>query len=179
MGFDTVLTTTLAAEGGFTSNDVSPTNMGIRQDVYDAYTAEKKLPKTDVRELSKNYDAVRTFYKDEYWDKPKLNELPEKTASVLFDYGVNAGTGTAVKKLQEIVGTTPDGVIGKKTIAAVNKYVEDNGEDLLAHSILNKRAEQYVQLATKNPAKYEKYLEGWMNRINKQKQINGLNELVP
>ena len=38
---------------------------------------------------------------------------------------MNAGTGTAAKLAQIVVGTTPDGKMGPKTLAALNNYDAD------------------------------------------------------
>ncbi len=172
MSFDTILTETLGYEGGYTQADGHNTNYGVRQDLYDVYRKENKLESKDVKDL--NYADVRKYYKSEYYDRYKLDKLPEKTSKMVFDFGVNAGTGTAIKKLQEIVGTKADGIIGKKTIEAVNKYIEKEGEDFLSHQILNKRGAHYIDLVDSDPAKNEKFLQGWMNRIGNIKRNNGL-----
>ena len=69
--------------------------------------------------------------------------------------------------VQSIVGSKPDGVIGPKTIKAINKYVEANGVDVLHKQILDNRVEHYNSLVVSNPQKYSKYLSGWLNRVNK------------
>jgi lysozyme family protein len=161
--FDQALVTTLGLEGGYTENDVSPTNHGVRQDMFDAYNDKKKQDRVNVKDMT--YNQMRTFYKDDYWDVNKLDDFPIGIATQVFDYGVNAGAGTAAKKLQSIVGTKEDGIVGKKTKKAVKEYIEKHGEKKLIEEYLNLREKHYNDIVTNNPEKMQ-YHKGWMNRIN-------------
>lgn len=172
MGFDTILTNTLKNEGGVTTDTGGLTNYGITQNTYNSVAPVLGLPNKSVKDLK--YGEVRKVYEDSYYVKPKINKLPsEKVQGLMFDWGVNAGTGTAIRKLQELVGTKPDGKIGKKTIEAVNTYIEANGEDALVFDILSARTNHYNSLINANPQKYAPYQHGWMNRIGKLAQQYG------
>lgn len=162
--FKKVLNQTLQFEGGYTEDSGGKTNYGVRQDIYDAYAKQNKMESKDVRNLK--YGEVKDFYKKNYWEDPKINMLPREISASVFDYGVNAGQGTAIKAVQNIIGTKADGIIGKKTIAAINKYVEKNGVKELHKKILDNRVEHYNNLVISNPQKYSKYLSGWLNRVN-------------
>ena len=48
----------------------------------------------------------------------QCGELPAGLDLEVFDFGVNAGPGEAVKALQKVVGVTADGSIGPITLAA-------------------------------------------------------------
>ncbi len=66
-------------------------------------------------------DLVRGFYRVNFWMALRLEEVQSQdVARTLFDFGVNAGVGTAAKLAQVVVGTTPDGRIGPKSLAAIN-----------------------------------------------------------
>lgn len=55
---------------------------------------------------------VRGFYRSNFWTPLRLEEVQSQdVARTLFDFAVNAGTGTAAKLAQIVVGTTPDGKI--------------------------------------------------------------------
>jgi len=167
MNFDQILNTTLKLEGGLNKNEIGGgvSNYGVKQDTYNAYAKEKGIASKDVRNLK--YGDVRGIYEDKYYKQPKIDQLPSgKIQGLVFDWGVNAGTVTVIKKLQEIVGTKPDGQIGKKTIKAVNDYISKNGEDSLAFSILSSRSNHYNELIRQDPHKYGSYEKNWMNRIN-------------
>ena len=169
MNFNKLLAETLGYEGGKTVDSGGVTNAGVTQGAMDAYAKENNIPTKSVNDLSFG-DAKDIYYKD-YFVKPKLDKIPsEKVAGVLFDFGVNSGQGTAVKALQKIVGAKPDGVIGNKTLKAVDKYIAKNGEDILTDEILNNREKLMTSLVVNNPAKYGKYVNGWANRIASQRQ---------
>jgi len=167
MPFDQILNTTLKLEGGLNKKEVGGgiSNYGITQKTYNSVAPQLGLPNKNVKDI--NYGEVRSVYENEYYKKPKYNQLPtERIQGLMFDWGVNAGTGTATKKLQQIVGTKPDGKIGKKTLEAVNKYISEKGEDALAFDILSSRANHYQELIASDPNKYGYWEEGWNNRIN-------------
>ena len=166
MPFEDILHTTLNLEGGETWDTGGHTNYGITQATYDAVAPTLGLPPKNVKDL--NYGEVRKVYENEYYRKPKIDRLPtDRLQGIMFDWGVNAGTGTAIKKLQEIVGTKPDGIMGKKTLKAVNEYIAQKGENTLYFDIMGERVNHYNNLIASNPVKYGEYEQGWMNRINK------------
>jgi lysozyme family protein len=73
-------------------------------------------------------DIAKAIYKKSYWDKVQADSLPPIVRYAVFDAAVNSGVGASVKWLQQSVGATPDGVLGPKTLAALN---EVNPEGLL------------------------------------------------
>jgi lysozyme family protein len=163
-----ILPVTLGYEGGVDLNEVGDSgisNFGVTQKAWDAYTTQNKIKgKGSVKDLK--YGDVRDFAYNEYYKKPKLDTLPNKVSGVLFDYAYNSGAGRAVKTLQEIVETVPDGIIGKKTREAVDNYIKENGEDTLISGILDNREAFLSDLLINNPEKYGKFAEGWANRMS-------------
>lgn len=103
---------------------------------------------------------VIKFYKREFWDRMRLDEVvPQHTAEEMLVFGVNAGIKSAVKAAQEVVGVDADGVIGSKTIAALNgydvaKFDAEYDKKEIAH---------YEMLVAKNPS-FERNIKGWKNR---------------
>ena len=82
----------------------------------------------NVSDLNK---LVYDFYKKEFWDKARLDEVnSQKIAEEIFIFGVNVGIKTAVIKAQFLVDATPDGDLGNKTLALLNKY-DENKFDVL------------------------------------------------
>lgn len=109
-------------------------------------------------------ELVRSFYRPHFWDANSLGDLADqRVASTVFDFGVNAGTGTAAKLAQLVVGTTPDGRMGPKTIAAMNAYSPDL---FLAHYTLAKIA-RYRDIVRRDRVQ-AKFLLGWLNRALEQ-----------
>lgn len=103
---------------------------------------------------------VRDFYRAHYWQRVQGDAIKSQAiATNLFDFGVNAGIRTAVKLAQIVVGATPDGAIGPKTVQALNEYDEAL---FVAHYAIAKM-KRYAQIVTRNRSQ-SKFLLGWLNR---------------
>lgn len=175
--FNRAMDMTAGLEGGFTVDSGGPTNYGITQSTLDTYQQKNKLPKIDVRAIKPEY--ARKIAKEEYFVKPKFHLLPDDVSDVIFDYGFNSGTSKAAKDLQRTVGATPDGVIGPKTLKAVDNYIEKNGKKSLLKNILDKRQGFMKGLIKQDPEKYGPYEKGWDNRIKSFKDKFDLSALNP
>lgn len=166
--FNQYLNNLLGVEGGYVVDHRWPTNYGISQPTFDGYLLSKKMPKKSVKDLT--YGEVKDFYQSEFYAKPKIDlvePISKGAAGILFDYAVNSGSSKAISDLQSIVGSKADGVIGPKTIKAVEKYISKNGDLSLRKALLQRQAEHYDQLVLKNPEKYGRYIDGWKNRVAK------------
>ena len=75
------------------------------------------------------------------------------------DWAYDAGVGTVAKKIQNIVGTKPDGIVGSGTLKLIN--TKDHKE--LFEQIKAARILFYKKLVEKKPSN-EKFLKGWLNR---------------
>lgn len=109
----------LAHEGGFVHDPQDPggiTNLGVTKSAWEAY-AGHAVNETFMRGLTPV--AVAPFYKLEYWDKVRGDQLPSGVDCAVFDYAVNSGTGRAARTLQQAAGVLVDGSIGPATLAAV------------------------------------------------------------
>lgn len=100
----------LAHEGGYVNDPNDPggeTNFGI---------SKRRYPDEDIKGMT----AARAtdLYHSDFWLAVRGDELPPALALQVFDMAVNAGPGTAIKILQEVLGATIDGVLGPKTLAA-------------------------------------------------------------
>jgi len=109
-------------------------------------------------------ELVRSFYRANFWAPLQLDRVESQDiARTLFDFAVNAGTGTAVKLAQITVGATPDGKVGPKTLAAINAADPDL---FLARYALAKMA-RYAHIVTLDRTQ-GKFLLGWLNRTLKE-----------
>ena len=107
---------------------------------------------------------VRDFYRVNFWNPLGLAEVQSQdVARTLFDFGVNAGTGTAAKLAQVVVGVTPDGRVGPKTLAAINMT---DPEVFLPRYALAKLA-RYRDIVTRDRSQ-QRFLLGWINRLLKE-----------
>lgn len=68
-------------------------------------------------------NCVLNIYKQEYWDKLKLDHLTSQAvANEIFDTGVNMGITKAVKLMQRVLGIKEDGKITDELIYKIINY---------------------------------------------------------
>ncbi len=92
------------------------TNCGVTQKAWESWV-EHQVTQDDMRALTPM--VVKPFYHAQYWNVVRGDDLPVGIDYLLFDFGVNHGAKSAAMMLQEVVGTNPDGAIGKITLASV------------------------------------------------------------
>ena len=103
---------------------------------------------------------VADFYRENFWDKVRGDALESQAvAQTLFDFAVNAGVVTAIKLAQLVVGQTPDGALGPKTLAAINAI--DPVKFVLSYALA--KIARYRDIVTRDRTQ-EKFLLGWINR---------------
>ena len=149
-------------EGGYVNHPDDPggeTNLGVTKKVYDAYCKKNGLRPKSMRDLE--VTDVAPIYKTEYWDRVKGDSLHPALALCIFDFGVNAGTGLAVKYIQKIVGTTGDGVIGLNSLYMIDAYVEKHGIDKTVIIYQADRQKYYEKLKH-----FKTFGRGWTRRVN-------------
>jgi lysozyme family protein len=104
-------------------------------------------------------ELVLDFYRAEFWDRYKLNSLTNTAAEEIFIFGVNVGMNTAIKKAQELVNCTVDGIMGPSTISAINAYPEDQFDIKFD----DKEKEYYEELIARKPS-LKIFEKGWLKR---------------
>lgn len=162
--FDKALKFTLRWEGGYSNHPADKggeTNFGITHTTYNNYRQSKGLPMRSVRLIDSQ--EVADIYKWRYWQPAGCELLPPHLAMCHFDWAVNAGVNRAVRTLQQVVGTTSDGIIGPKTKAAIANAVLAKKEAALCHTYCAVRESLYTRWATGDQ---RVFFQGWMNRLN-------------
>ena len=107
---------------------------------------------------------VRTFYKEEFWDRLCCDDIEnEAIARSLFDFGVNAGWKTSAKLAQIVVGLTPDGKIGPKSLAELNHA--DPAMFKMGFTLA--KIARYRDIVQQDRTQ-GKFLLGWINRALKE-----------
>ena len=105
-------------------------------------------------------DLVQAFYREHFWDAIRGDEIEDqRVAGTIFDFAVNAGTRTAVRLAQSVAGTTPDGIVGPKTLQAINAM--DPAVFLPRYALA--KIERYAAIASRDSSQ-RKFLLGWINR---------------
>lgn len=74
-------------------------------------------PGEDIAGLT--LDRARELYRRDYWGPAGCDAAPPGIKFDLFDMCVNSGLSPAVRALQKAAGATVDGVLGPRTLAAV------------------------------------------------------------
>lgn len=101
---------------------------------------------------------VKSFYLANFWGK--LGEINDQRVSEeVFDKHVNCG-GVALKWLQRAAGVTADGVIGPKSIEAINS--KDPAALLWA---FNAAAKDYYEDIIDRRPDQEQFRKSWMSRL--------------
>lgn len=165
--FKTAITKLLEHEGGYVNNPADkggPTNFGITQTTYDTWMRKQtKNPnyKSTIDEI-KNMSVGNAIliYKENYWDKVGGDKIKYyATAYAIFDQAVNFGPSVAIKRAQKVAGVTQDGVVGPKTLEAINK-IKDT--DFVNQFVLLTES-AYRTIVANNPSQ-SVFLQGWLNR---------------
>lgn len=109
-------------------------------------------------------DLVRDFYRAGWWSPLQADAIADqRVAASLFNFAVNSSAAghpkVAVKLAQIVIGSTPDGELGPKTLAALNAFAPDL---FLARFALAKVA-RCAAICNKDRSQVANLL-GWINR---------------
>ena len=116
------------------------------------------LNEKDIKLLTKE-DFHRVF-KQNYWNACKADKIKDQSvANMLVDFAYNSGVSRAVTYLQLTLGITADGIIGNKTLYAINK---SNGERLF--EAFKKDRKAYLKRIAVGNQKC--FLKGWLRRLS-------------
>jgi lysozyme family protein len=152
--FDEIIEVVLEHEGGYVNDPKDPggeTNFGI---------AKRSHPDVDIKNLTK--EGAKEIYKEVYWDKNKVESLPEDLWHIYFDMCVNQGKSRAVRIIQRAVNgkggsLDVDGGLGPMTIEAIGKSRVE------LDRVRAYRVKYYADLVTKKPD-LERFYFGWFKR---------------
>lgn len=154
-------------EGGFVNDPVDKggaTNMGVTIGTWRSVGYDKDgdgdIDVDDLHLLDKE-DVIERVLRPHYWNRWRADEiLNQSVANILVDWVWASGTH-GIKRPQRILGVTADGIVGPKTLAAVNSM--DPME--LHFRIKNDRIKFIDEICRRDPSQ-ERFRKGWMNRIN-------------
>ena len=139
-----------------------PTKYGItlatwRKVGYDK-NGDGVLNEEDVKLLTK--DDFHRVFKQNFWNACKADKIQDQSvANMLVDFAYNSGVKRAATYLQLTLGITADGIIGNKTLFAINK---SNGKRLFER--FKKTREDYLKSIAKGTQKT--HLNGWLRRVS-------------
>ena len=154
-------------EGGFVNDpdDLGgATNMGVTIGAWKSCGYDKDgdgdIDVDDLHLLTRE-DVVNRVLKPHYWDRWKADLIQDQSvANILVDW-VWASGAHGIKIPQRLLGVTVDGIVGPKTIAAVNAKNPRELFDMIKIA----RFDFIEDICRKRPTN-NKFKRGWMNRIN-------------
>lgn len=152
MNFDEAFNHLLGHEGGYSNHPDDPggeTNWGVTKVVARQHGYEGLMKDMPV-------GVAKAVYRKSYWDAVQADNLPPAIRYAVFDAAVNSGVGTSVRWLQQSVGATPDGVLGPKTLAAINEVNPDG----LLRRMLAKRLTAMTSMSG-----WPSFSKGWARRV--------------
>lgn len=136
------------------------TMVGITIGTYRSYCRYKGWKTPSVQDLKNMpYKMWRDIVYTMYWNKWKADTINDQSvANMVVDWVWHSGAAT-IKKVQALLGVTADGIVGPKTVAALNNAKDINNK------IYQSRKAYFEAIVKKNPSQ-KKWLKGWMNRLN-------------
>ena len=187
---DKLLPFILKWEGGFVNDPTDrggATNKGVTIATYEAYCRQKGLPRPTVEQLKNIPDAHwRDIIKTMFWDKWHADDIhSQKVANILVDWVWLSGVH-GIKKPQALLGVKADGIVGNKTLSAVNFA---DPKELFA-ALYKERVKFINAIVARSVAAYEKkigrpatekellkhtqkrFAKGWLNRLAEIKKLN-------
>ena len=148
-------------EGGFVNDkdDLGgATNMGVTLATYRSVFGIKKTAK-DLKRMTMVQWGI--IFKKLYWDKWKAANIKDQNvANILVDWLWCSGS-YGIKIPQRVLGVSADGIVGSKTIAAINAR---DGRELF--DTIKQERKDFIDRICQTRPKNRKFKNGWLNRIN-------------
>jgi lysozyme family protein len=144
--FDQAFDRLIGSEGGYVNNPSDPggeTNWGISKSSY---------PTVDIKHLSR--EGAKAIYLRDFW-APVGDSVHPAIKFQVFDFAVNSGIPTAIRKLQRAVGVADDGHWGPISDAAARAM--DLNDILMC--FVAERLEFWAGLST-----WPSFGKGWARR---------------
>ena len=152
-------------EGGYVNDPTDrggATNMGItistwRQVGYDK-DGDGDIDKFDIKLLDhKDF----SFVLRQYWDRWKADQIKDqKLAEILVDWVWGSGKWGIIIP-QRLLGVTADGVVGNKTLSALNSQ-----DPVKFHKLVWDARLKFLNDIVKRDPSQKKFIKGWVNRLN-------------
>lgn len=170
--FERALKFTLRWEGGYSNHPSDPggeTYRGITRKNHGDWPGWEiidriKPPSGQVIDDPELEVAIGEFYRDEYWDKAKCDQIAKvapQSAGAVFDMAVHSGCHNAIMQLQNEIGAKMDGAFGPKSTFAML----DHMDRFLARGHVDKRTKFLNRLVARRPS-LKVFQKGWQNRMD-------------
>lgn len=180
--FNTSYKHTSENEGGYANNPADnggETYMGIARKFWPTWKGWKLIDLikqqygTSAAIINKHAGSsqiiqslVAEFYKTNFWYPNNLHLInDQQLANNVYDFGVNAGIGTAAKRIQRAANSVcgnlvVDGKVGNATVLAINKL---DGKAVYDAFNIERKA-YYDNIIANNPSQAQ-FRKSWYSRI--------------
>lgn len=150
----------LSWEGGFVDDPLDrggATNKGVTIGTFQTF-----YPGATVDNLKKITDNQwLTIFKSGYWDPWMADDInSQSVANIVVDWAWASGARTAIRKVQEILGVKADGLVGSKTLSAING---SDPEELFDR--IKVARYDFVDAIVRRDSSQKRFIRGWKNRI--------------
>lgn len=161
---DNLIPFILKWEGGYVhhKNDKGgATNRGVTYNTWEDYCKRKgkEASLTTLRHMTK--EEWRDIFTEHSWNPWQADKIAsQRVANICVEWSWMSGARTAIKKVQKLLGVTADGIVGPKTLAAINGH----SGDALFGQIKELRKKFYYGIVKQDPTQ-QIFLKGWLNRL--------------
>lgn len=158
----------LRFEGGYVNDPDDrggATNKGVTIATYRALgkwdnNKDGKIDEKDLKLITN--EQWQIIFKNSFWDKIKGDDIVNQSIADLIADWVWASGKYGITNTQKVLGVKQDGIVGAKTIAAINGY---KNQKELFNKLKAERIAYVNRIVKANPSQ-KKFIKGWLNRIN-------------
>lgn len=157
----------LSFEGGFVNNPNDKgkeTNKGVTIAIWRKVGYDKDGDgdiDVDDLKLITDQEAVDAVLRPHYWNRWKADQIKSQSlANILVDWVWGSGAH-GIKIPQQLLGVQADGIVGPKTLAALNEQKPE-----AFFNLIKNRREQFFNTIVKKDPTQKVFLKGWLRRLN-------------
>lgn len=157
----------LSFEGGFAnhpSDKGGATNKGVTIGTWRSVGYDKDgdgdIDVDDLRLLT-DRDVIDRVLKPHYWDRWKADQIRSQSVANLVVDWVWASGRHGITNVQRVLGVAQDGIVGAKTLAALN----NSDQRALFDRIRQERTAFIDRLCRRDPGQTV-FRNGWLRRLN-------------
>ena len=158
-----------ARKNGFANDkddDGGETMCGVTIATYKAYCRKKGYPVPTVERLKNiSYKDWLAILKTMFWDRWQADKIQNQSiANLLVDWTWTSGK-YGIMWPQSYLGVTADGIVGSKTLSALDATCNSKGSQAVFKGLTDKHLAYVDWMIARDPKK-KKFRNGWLNRIN-------------
>ena len=138
------------------------TMCGVTLDTFTDWRTKQGKPKPTIADLKAlQYDEWIAILKSGFWGRCKADQIANQSiAEMLVDWCWVNGP-VAIRKAQTVLSLVADGIVGAKTLAALNAP----GTLSVFNRLKGAREKSYRDIVALRPSQ-QIFLNGWLNRTN-------------